>query len=453
MEILENRVHRFSPPFAALMSFEPEPSVVLPSSDPATAYAADIARLKQNGPFGPRDDVWLLLAHALVRLGAMSSEEQREALAPMADTIAASALAAGLPADSMEIRAAHALAGLGNPWTVGESGNEAATALVFAIQAVAESQEQKGASQLAYATLHGLLETLGDGIPPERLGYVLAQQGRASRELGYNDVASSLYNSAVHIGHDCSSQGLVARGLVGLGSMAIARGNYPEARSLFQQARTHADAAADATQLRNAHHGLQNCGFASGDMDAALVHGWNVLRLSHGPDARAEALLNMAEVCRLTNEHDVAIRAYAVVIASTTQPRLRMHALSSALICAIELKQTALAERYRDELQEVLASVPDPYGRASTSVELSISLYRMGDERAARLALGEASAIARDRGYHEITYRVDQALSQWDAPTVASEPNADVTVRKKPVRSESFRTILRSMKGLTAASL
>ncbi|HYW49633.1 MAG TPA: hypothetical protein VE861_03455 [Gemmatimonadaceae bacterium] len=435
------------------MSDEPARTQLLPETNPAEAYALDVARLNRgSGSLGANDDAWLLLAHALHRLGAMSPEDRQAALPRTADSLAVHALSVGLTSHSMVIRAARALLKLHDPDVVLESGYDAITELVVSTQGVAEEQELIGASGLAYATLNGLLHAFSDRMPPRLTGNLLSQQGRAVRQLGFIDCARDLYEDAMRLGYECEAVDVVARALLGLGVLALTRGNYPSARELFERALLNSDRAGDPELIRHAHHGLLNCGLASGDLDSAMVHGWNVLRLCIAPDSRAEALMNMAEICRLTGEHESAIRVYTVAMEWTSQRRVRVHALSAALQSAIAIQRLSVAHRYRAELDELLPTVSDTYTRTAVGIELADSLQKRGDSPAAASRLEEALALATRHAYHELVHRGEQAASLWRASAPVEDPSIRPVRRSRPVRSEHFRTVLRSLNGLTATA-
>ena len=442
------------PPPGVLMFDEPKQVTLPPSTNVAIAYAADVARVGR-GSISAHDDVWIILAHALGRFGFLSDDELRESAAQTADALAVNALAIGLARDSMILRAACALRMLhGGTGPVADTTHHGAvTELVVATQSVVADQELSGAFELAYATLHGLLSAFGALMPPRMRGNVLSQQGRAVRQLGVMDVARDLYQSAIDLGYESDALDVVSRALNGMAVIALTRGNYPLARKQFELALANAVRANDPDLIRHAHHGLFNCGFTSGDLDAAMVHGWNVLRLCIAPDSRAEALMNMAEICRLTGEHDAAMRVYAVTIEWSSQPRVRLHAMSGALQSAIAVGRIADAHRYAEGIDALLPTVPDTYTRASVGIEVADSLHRLGNAQAATTRLTEAKALAVENSFHELVHRAEQASSVWHVPALPVEQRAKEGCRKKPHRSEDFRTVLRSLNGLTAAAL
>jgi tetratricopeptide (TPR) repeat protein len=205
--------------------------------------------------------------------------------------------------------------------------------------------------------------------------------------------------------------------------------------------------------IRSSHHGLMNCSIASGDLDSALVHGWNVLRLCIAPESRAEALMNMAEICRLTGEHDAAIRVYAVAMEWTSHRGLRLNALSGALYCAVATRRVDDARRYLVEIDEMWPHVLDFYTLADVGVEISESLYNLGDADTARVRLASAVALAKSHAFHEVIHRAERIASRWESAPPSDDRTAPEPLRRRVRRSQSFRMVLRSLNGLASSTL
>jgi tetratricopeptide (TPR) repeat protein len=352
------------------------------------------------------------------------------------------------------MRAAAALRSLTGRGVSGDPADHALVAeLAVSTQAVAADLELAGAFELAYAILHALLHGFTGRMAPRNQGYILAQLGRAARQLAATDVAREMYEEALSVGFGSGAMDVVARAQLGLGSTALSLGNYPLGREQFERALVHAEHANDPDLIRHAHHGLLNCGLAAGDLDAAMVHGWSVLRLCIAPDSRAEALVNMAEICRMSGEHDAALRTYTVAMEWTSRAGLRMHAMSGAMQSAIAIRRFPEARRYLVELEAALPGTPDEYTRAIVGVEMADAMHRLGDMAAAELRLSEALSVARANAYHEIVHRAEQAASAWvPAPSPANVCSKDIRPKRRH-RSEDFRRVLRSLNGLTATTL
>ena len=409
--------------------------------------------MHREGPLGPSDDGWLILAHALWRFGDLSSDELSQVAPQTADALAASAVLMGLASGAPVLRAARALRGLYDRAVVPTSAPDRMSELVIATQAVAEEQELAGAPGLAFAMLTGLLTAYRGSMSPKSHGNLLAQLGRAARQVDATDIAKDMYEMAIVIGYECEARDTVARGLLGLGVLALTRGNYPSARQQFERALVNADRARDPELIRTAHHGLLNCALAAGDLDSAMVNGWNVLRLCVAPDSRAEALMNMAEICRMTGEFEAAINVYNVAMEWTSRRQVRVHALGGALKAAIHLQRSSEIRRYLDELDALLPTETDSYTRAASLIDLAESLHTLGETAQATASLNAGLTLARDCNFHEIVHRavrLDAALGATPAPAQVA-PSTQRHRRQR--RSEHFRMVLKSLTDLSATTL
>jgi len=202
-------------------------SAVPPSTSPAEAYARDLERLRRTGPLGPTDDAWLMLAHTLNRCVGISDEVVEQMAPAAADLIAVAAVASGLAGESGMLRAARALSRLDNAESRALRGDDPVVAeLAKATQAVAEEMELAGAFELAYATLSSVLHAFSARMAPRAQGNVLAQLGRAARQLAATDVAREMYEEALTIGHQCDAADVVARAQLGFGVLGLTLGNY-----------------------------------------------------------------------------------------------------------------------------------------------------------------------------------------------------------------------------------
>ena len=425
-------------------------SAVVPSTSPADAYASDLERLGRSAPLGVSDDAWIVLAHVLQRFGMLTEGEANTVLLQTADAIAINAVTAGVSTQSSLLRCAGALRAMHDPSHVLESGNAPVTELFVATQAVAEEQELAGAFGLAFATMTGLLIAFGSRATPRARGHLLAQLGRAARQLGANELALEYYDDSLMLGYDSEALDVVARALLGLGSMALTRGNYPVAREMFERALVNADRAHDPEYIRISHHGLLNCAFASGDLDSAMVHGWNVLRLCIAPDSRAEALVNIAEVCRLSGEHDAAMRVFAVALEWSSQPKVRSHAMGGALQSAIATRRIGDVRRLLKAIDELLPSVQDTYTLAAIALEISNAQYFLGEYPAAAHRLNESLALAAAHSYHELAHRAEEVASAR-RNSARTELHLVPHVRKTgPKRSDEYRMVLRSLRRIAS---
>jgi tetratricopeptide (TPR) repeat protein len=438
--------------FGVAMSHDFLASGTFPLERPADAYAADLARADRSEPFGQSDDSWLVLAQALSRFGELSEEELRVLVPQVADALAASAMSVGLSPASTLLSAARALRGLHDDRVSLVTSSDSVTEVIVATQAVAEEMELVGAFNLAYVLLDAVLRAFSTRLPDRMRGNVMAHQARAARQLGATDVAEELYLAAIDVGHSADAADVVARGHGGLAVLASMRGNYPKAREHFERALLFADRANDPNLIRSSHQGLLHSAMVAGDLDTALIHGWNTLRLSLAPEARAEALMNMGEICRAAGEHLAALRVFEIAAGWTAQAKVRLHALSGAMQSAAALRQVAQTRNYIAKLEAVLPTVTDSYSRAIVGVELAEVLEQLGDHQRAVTSLNYSMALATEHRFHKVIYRAEQLAERQCVVTEPVHADSPTPTRGRPRRSAHFRLVLRSLHGLAATS-
>lgn len=386
----------------------PHPSTLLvPWWD---AYAADRAARPDATGIGPCDEAWLVLA------GRLHARAQREPFPPMS---------------AHEASFGDAVIGLAHAAL--DRADHDATALpaaLDAVRAVAESMERAGAFHLAGALLRDAQLACGGQLDPVAEAALHWQRARAARQAGDLEAAADGYAAAVAHARRGDDRWIEGRALLGAANVANMRGNYPEARARYREAlrRTRAVSAL-APLAHDAHQGLALAAIAARDLDAALAHGWLAYRASDDPDARAHALLNAAEACRLAGEDAAALRAALQALDVATVARLRLPALGTAAVVAARLARRALVRVLRARVTRETAA--GPYERAFTLVEFAEAWVVLGDASRAGDDAREALALAEPRGFHEVSFRataVTARVAAMDAPSAVPALDTGATV-------------------------
>jgi hypothetical protein len=343
--------------------------VLLAPLAPGQAYAVDVARLEGGAPIGAADDAWLALAHALARAAELPVGQRAAVLAAGGDCVAAliPAGAAGAVAATLAAAAA-ALRELG-PHVGGQGGSAGAPAVaraVAAVQGAVAQAEQAGAFVLAFSTLAALRAALAPVLDRRLEGLLLAQQGRAARQLGAMAAAAELYAASARAGRAARAPDVAARALIGGGVLASMRGNYPEARDLFRRGLAEATRAGSDEHRRAAHHGLLVAALAARDVETALAHGWAAFRETapDAPDDRAEMLLNLGEVGRQAGEYRASLGACLTALELTDAPRLRLPALGGAAVAAARLGEAGLLRFVAREVERAVRRSGQPFENA-----------------------------------------------------------------------------------------
>lgn len=467
-----------------MIAFAPSPArpdALLTPATPGHAYAADVARLNGREPVGPADDAWLALAHAVTRAAALSPAQRPAVLAAGANSLAALLPDDLAPAARRTLAAAagglHTFAARLGRWRAADrtsascaaDAHTTADALAAVQQAIAE-QEQAGAFLLAFSTLAALRVAVAPVLDARGQGLLLAQQGRVARQLGALTTAAELYHAADRSARAARAPDVAARALLGAGSLATVRGNYPEARTLYQRALRAAARAGDAELERAGHHGLLIAAFAANDVDTALAHGWAAVRGFSDKDAeaRAEVLANLGEVGRQAGEHRAALGACLSALELTHLSRVRLPALGTAVLAAAQLGEHKLLTFLARDVNRAVARSGQPYENARALMNLAEAYSLVGEPMSATYA-SAAGSLAETGRFHEIAARAEQVLSRTDAEAhpapKTSKPSDRVTITdstdRDPAgtsvwsetapRTPRARAVLRSLEALTPA--
>jgi tetratricopeptide (TPR) repeat protein len=409
-------------------------SLLIPDA-PVQAYAADLDRLGRS-EFGTGDIGWLALGHLLWRSAELPEDARVTFLhegAPALETFGTQ------PAVR---RAADAIRGV----TTARNGAERAARaddVAAAVRAIVADEERAGAFTLALATL----AALRSGVPSMTAraeGLVLAQQGRAARQLGDLPGATAFYDAAAALGRRAGATDVRVHALLGRGVVANMRGNYPEARRTFGRALALARGAGETEFVRAAHHGLLHAAIAASDIETALIHGWEAAQgAAEAPDQRAEILNNLGEVCRVAGYEHAALRGHLAAIALTELARIRLAALGGAALAAGRLGAIDLLALLARDAERAIDGSGQPYENALTLVEFGEAYAAVGD-RAASVRFGaRAAVLAAGGGFHEVAYRA-RLLSAG-----TESPHPSMTAVGAPSSPRS-RAIVRAIEALPA---
>lgn len=240
-------------------------------------------------------------------------------------------------------------------------------------------------------------------------GLLLAQQGRVARQLGAMATAAELYGASVRAARAAKAPDVAARALIGGGSLASMRGNYPEARALFRRGLSAAIRAGADEHTRAAHHGLLVAALAARDVETALAHGWAAFKDTspQSPDERAEMLVNLGELGRYAGEFRATLGACLSAIELTDTPRLRLAALSTAASAAAELGETRLLAFVARELERTIVRSGQSYENARALVALAEAYARVGLPAVAQELADRAATLAAEGQFHEVVVALD----------------------------------------------
>lgn len=402
---------------------------------PLDAYRTDLDRLYRRTEFGNADTVWLLLAHCLGRLSRVGDAVRDQLASQAANALRDLAESAdGLPLEDESHLADLRLmiAGLTSIETLA-----GADAVSRASRGFAARMAEAGALSVAYSVIGAARQVSADASDRER-GLLVADQARIARQLGELDASEELYRTASAIGERSSDNELLARSALGRGVIARVRGNYPRARTFFQQGLNLA-VNADSRELEFfAHQGLTIVTCVTGDCDAAIGHGWSAFRLSIGDATReSETLTNLAQLCLEYGYPQASLRGFMSALSRTDVLRVRLSALGGAALAAGRLGAARVLERVTVEINQTVERSALPYENSQALYHLSAGHMAAGDEVSGERYRQEVVKVAASRGYFELLHQAERdELAR--AAKAAARRELDVTSLGVVLSLESF---------------
>jgi tetratricopeptide (TPR) repeat protein len=247
----------------------------------------------------------------------------------------------------------------------------------------------------------------------ERRGLATAYQARVLRQLGEPGLAKERYDAVIELGEAYTRPGLIARGIVGLGLLAQARGNLPDARQYFNRALRIQEAASDTRRV--AHQGLMICAGSAGDLSTAARHAWAAYVDADGA-SRAETLIDLSEMLLRAGSERAALSGFASAVRASVLPRFEIPALGGLAIAAArgatgELA-TSLVRGADRRLDAITRSGSLPYLQACALAEVADAFSELGDIEAAGARRQRARELAVRHGFHEVLFRLESANSE-----------------------------------------
>jgi tetratricopeptide (TPR) repeat protein len=273
---------------------------------------------------------------------------------------------------------------------------------------------------LAMATA---LDGADRSLSPVQRGRVLARRARILSRLGRLDSARDHFLAIERLGRDTMSDELRARGWLGLGSVAQMRGDYSALEVFNRRALRISRRAGGGLAFieRYARLGLMVATATRRDFDAAVFHGWTVYHASVGqPTEEGEILQSFGQLMVEARHFDEARAAFGAVVSRGLPARIILPALGGLAIAAAETGRPATVRWVGNQLRALsLAGVPR-YILAVALLECSIALARIGAATASKELLADATRIAAEHGFNEVTVRATEMERHERAPAGAA---------------------------------
>ncbi|MCU0648843.1 MAG: tetratricopeptide repeat protein [Gemmatimonadaceae bacterium] len=312
-------------------------------------------------------------------------------------------------------------------------GRSSARPILDDVLADVAEMERAGALQLALTTV----SRLRDAVSTSDLAgqaQATAHFGRVLRQLGALDQAKESYERALSSAKKVGDAGLTAHALLGLGTTAHHRGNYPVADSAYRRALTVAPR--DSLYEFGANQGLMITRAVLGNLADAFRFGWRAYDLARdNAEQSAEILVNLSGLALRVGSPDSAANGFQVAYHRTTLERVRLPALRGAARAAAlrgdKWELEVVTERAR--VEGMRSSMPYEYARMLRSV---------GDDELATSLADEATVLADRFGFHEVPFAATHRLTAPQAPSESPvEPVEDYKWRDDAAVTTGIRRL------------
>lgn len=404
-----------------------------------TAYRADLARHAKASGLASCDGKWIIVACAVEQFLLFDSNARSSVARNLASVLSSASRSEETSAE----RTQKSIRDLAEKLRRGASWDDKSA--FDGIVRVAEDMESAGALHLAFTTL-AHLRVAFRRVDDRRLYSTLTTLGRISRALGDLDSAVVLYSEARRSADEVDDHSIRALASHGLGGVALAKGNLPDARKHYEEALRYSTVAALPESEGRAHRGLLIVAAKEQNFDAALRHGWAAFQLEAGDtDSRAELIGNLAGLCRECGYYDASLAGYAVAVQGAKSYRIRIPALGGAVLAAAMAQNATLVVSLgRHILKEVDKGAP-PFETAQVLVDLALALEMIGELKAKEVA-ARSMIISSAHHFFELEFQARAIVERFSVPRTTRE-------RVPPIElTEAATAVVASMTALAGSA-
>jgi tetratricopeptide (TPR) repeat protein len=314
--------------------------------------------------------------------------------------------------------------------------------VVLELGAAAERQDHGSGALELYECAFEIAAAFGDA---HSAIHAARMSGRASRRRAEWEQADAWYERALEVARGAELEDLAARSLAGLGLVRRERGNLPAARGRLEEALSVAESAGDRETLASIHHDLMGLEQLSGDLEAALRHGWQAVNRYESAAGRTRCMAGLAGVLIEIGDLNAADDAYRLVLASSEEMYYRVYAYDGlALVGALRGDANGFDHWTRRSDEAGWESGP----RAAKAEILCFrglgcrSLGRIDDARA---WLDRAIDFAEAHGFSRVLFRAEVGLASLTEP---EDPVEEESVAAPAEVREGLRSMCHAAAGV-----
>ncbi|HJU64905.1 MAG TPA: hypothetical protein VJ596_04475 [Gemmatimonadaceae bacterium] len=268
------------------------------------------------------------------------------------------------------------------------------------------------------------------------------QLGYCLRMAGELDEASIAYDQSRAISQMNDDVAGALRADIGLASIALHRGNLPEAAGMLDGVIEEAMHAQLPDVVSRALQDRAEVAARRGQLDSAVVYAYRALELCDDATRRDRILADIANLLGMLGHHLSSQQAFEVLAVTAQEQYLRWLATVNLVELASLEGSEPMFERYRRELES--AHLP-PLLSAYLHLYVGEGNRRFNRVDAARAAYENAIAVAQEHDVNEVLIRAEVALRELRHAHAPGAPAADVP-------SSSVQDVITAIRAMHASA-
>jgi hypothetical protein len=236
---------------------------------------------------------------------------------------------------------------------------------------------------------------------------------RIDNKLGFLDAASDQLGHAQGLGKAAGSTELEVRALIGLGSVAQSRGNYPVMARHAKRAADLADRNGLGFLSRFAHSGLMVAAAQRGDFGSAMNQAAIVYSQAAGhPTEEAELFQNVGQMLLAAGHADDAVLMFTAVLGRRLPEHFVLAALGGLALASAKRGDQPIVLWASGEVERLERAGAQRYQAAVALLECAVAMLAVGLTQRGEQARMAAVRLGEQHGYHEVTIRAERVARE-----------------------------------------
>jgi tetratricopeptide (TPR) repeat protein len=288
------------------------------------------------------------------------------------------------------------------------------------VRILIERMEEAGALYLARVAIDALRIVVPFAVVDD--GRLHAQRCRLAWKQGDLDEARDGYDMLEDLGEEYGEKELVIRAWIGRSALAHLRGNFPEVLSTADRIIEMSGSEFPALAMFGYENKMMAAAMKA-DFDVGLGCAAQMLDIARGnPRLEAHVLADVGQMLVEAGQHRAAFVVLSRVLRLGVPRRTALPAASGLALAAAALRDADTVRWISRQIAGAGENPPLPHATAQALVEAATALYLIGDIRAMTEVNAHALRLARQHGFHQITFRAESLTTEMEKQRARTTP-------------------------------